>query len=185
MKKLAVAQVVFGILVVGSLLYWGSWLSDGYLYADGAISGTDTNYIGVFGNPGRVPLIDVWSVIYFSLGIAVLCCGIAHYFTAGRQAGGTEGYTWGVRLAVVQVVLGAVIVGSLVWFIGWVELDYGSYINVMDGVGPIPIEIGPDPSWLVRLNAWKVISFMLGLLVLGCGAAQFIIARRIGSNEAG
>ncbi len=67
MKKLAIAQIVLGVLVVGSLIYWGEWLSTGYLYAEGTVPGTDI-HVGVFGNPGRVPLLEIWPFIYFSLG---------------------------------------------------------------------------------------------------------------------
>lgn len=130
MKKLAIAQIVLGMLVVGSLIFWAGWVSNGYLYGEGTVPGTDTHVMGVFGNPGRVPLLEIWPLIYLSLGLVVLGCGIAQYLTARRQAGGIEGQGWGIRLAITQIVLGAVIVGSLVWFIGWVELDYGPYTKL-------------------------------------------------------
>ena len=76
MKKLAIAQIVLGILVVGSLIFWAGWVSTGYLYAEGTVPGTDTHVI-VFGNPGHVPLLEAWPFIYFSLGILVFGCGIA------------------------------------------------------------------------------------------------------------
>jgi len=174
MKKLAIAQIVLGMLVVGSLIFWAGWVSTGYLYAEGTIPGTDI-HTGVFENPGRVPLLEIWPLIYFSLGLVVLGCGIAQYLTARRQAGGIGGQAWGISLAITQIALGAVIVGSLVWYIGWVELDYGPYTKLVEGVGEV--EIRPVPSWLMRLIFWKAVSFILGLAILGCGTAQLVKAR--------
>ena len=66
--------------------------------------------------------------------------------------------------------------GSLVWFIGWVELDYGSYTKLIED-GTVEVEMHPLPGWIMRLISWKTVSFILGLLVLGCGIAQFLKAR--------
>ena len=79
-----------------------------------------------------------------------------------------------MKLAVTQIVLGALIVGSLVWFIGWVEWDYGSYTILREG---IEVEMLHLPGWMVRMISWKAASFVLGLGVLGCGMAQFVKAR--------
>ncbi len=79
-----------------------------------------------------------------------------------------------MKLAITQIVLGVLIVGSLVWFIGWVEWDYGSFTKL---IRDIEVEFHPLPGWTMRLISWKVVSFMLGLSVLGCGIAQFIKAR--------
>ena len=91
------------------------------------------------------------------------------------------GQAWGMRFAITQIVLGVVIVGSLVWFMGWVELDYGSYTKLYKDV---EVVIHPLPGWIMRLISWKVVSFVLGLAVLGCGTAQFIKARGVGSEKA-
>ena len=176
MKKLAFTQIVLGMLVVGSLIFWAGWVSTGYLYAEGTVPGTDTHVIGVFGNPGRVPLLEIWPFIYFSLGIIVFGFGIAQYLNARRQDAGIGRQAWGIRFAITQIVLGVVIVGSLVWFIGWIELDYGSYTKLVESVGEV--EVHPLPGWIMRLIFWKVVSFILGLAVLGVGIAQFINARR-------
>ena len=87
MKKLAIAQMVLGVLVVGSLIFWVGWVSTGYLYAEGTVPGTDI-HVGVFGNPGRATLLDTWPLVYFAPGLAVIGCGIAQYFKARRQAAG-------------------------------------------------------------------------------------------------
>ncbi len=79
-----------------------------------------------------------------------------------------------MKLAITQIVLGALIIGSLVWFIGWVEPDYGSVTRLIEGV---KVEIRPLPGWIARLISWKAASFVLGLSVLGLGIAQFVKAR--------
>jgi len=174
MKRLAIAQIVLGMLVVGSLIFWAGWVSTGYLYAEGTLPGTDTHVIGVFGNPGRVPLLEIWLLVYLFLGIVVFGFGIAQYLNTRRQAVGIGRQAWGIRFAITQIVLGAVIVGSLVWFIGWVELDYGSYTRLYNDV---EVVIHPSPEWIIRLISWKVVSFILGLAVLSCGTAQLVKAR--------
>ncbi len=80
-----------------------------------------------------------------------------------------------MKLAITQIVLGALIVGSLVWFIGWVEWDYGSFTILREG---IEVEMLPLPGWIVRMISWKVFSFVLSLSVLGCGIAQYFKARQ-------
>ena len=174
MKKLALTQIVPGALVVGSLVYWMGWLSTGYLYAEGTVPGTDI-HVGVHSQPGRATLFfETWPFIYFSLGIVVFGFGIAQYLNARRQAVGIGRTAWGIGFAITQIVLGAVIVGSLVWFIGWVELDYGSYTKLYEDV---EVVIRPLPGWIMRLIAWKVVSFVLGLAVVGCGVAQLLRTR--------
>ncbi|MFC1864380.1 hypothetical protein ACFLYG_00940 [Chloroflexota bacterium] len=76
-----------------------------------------------------------------------------------------------MKLTITQIVLGVLIIGSLVWFIGWVEWDYGSFTILREG---IEVEMLPVPGWIVRMISWKAVSFMLGLSVLGCGMAQFV-----------
>ena len=76
-----------------------------------------------------------------------------------------------MKLAITQIVLGVLIIGSLVWFIGWVEPDYGSFTKLIEDV---EVEFHPLPGWIVRLISWKAASFVLSLSVLGCGIAQFL-----------
>ncbi len=76
-----------------------------------------------------------------------------------------------MKLTITQIVLGVLIIGSLVWFIGWVEWDYGSFTILREG---IEVQMLPLPGWIVRMISWKAVSFMLGLSVLGCGIAQFV-----------
>lgn len=159
MNKLAIIQIILGALVVGSLIYWMGWLSSGYHIREGIAP--DGTIIRSFPLLIPNPALDVWSIHYPALGLADLGCGIAQYFRTGRK-----------RLAVAQTVLGVLVVSSLVWFIGWVEWDYGPYIRVTERYGEI--EMKHLPGWEMRLMIWKVVSFIIGLGVAYCGAAQLI-----------
>ena len=81
------------------------------------------------------------------------------------------------KLADTQIVLGAFIIGLLVWFIGWIEYDYSPITKLYQDV---EVVMRPSPGWIMQLISWKVTSFLLGLSVLGCGIAQFVKARRWG-----
>jgi len=79
-----------------------------------------------------------------------------------------------MKLAITQIVLGVLIISSLVWFIGWVEPDYGSFTKLIEDV---EVEFHPLSGWIIRMISWKAASFVLGLSVLGCGIAQFVKVR--------
>ena len=80
-----------------------------------------------------------------------------------------------MKLAITQVVLGIIIIGLLVWFVGWVEPDYGSVTRLIDG---IEVELNPTSGWTILLITWKASSFVLGLAVLSCGILQYSRVRR-------
>ncbi len=179
MKKLAIAQIILGILVVGSLVFWIGWVQTGYHDAFGV--DPDGNIrIRILGLVASRPLIGVWAVIYFMLGSSVLGLGIAQYFKARRSKIAEEdklevsNENRGVRLSMTQIVLGALIIGSLVWFIGWVEWNYHPVTRLIEGV---KVEIRPLPGWMIRMISWKTASFMLGLMVIGCGIVQLVKER--------
>ncbi len=83
MKKLAIIQIILGILVVGSLIYWGAWVSTGYHNSVG--TDPDGNIIHVLGLHKPNPLMNAWAIAYCMLGLSVLGCGIAQYIKARRQ----------------------------------------------------------------------------------------------------
>ena len=84
MKKLAIAQIVLGILVVGSLVFWIGWVQTGYHDAFGVDPDGNIRF-RILGLLKPNPLMGVWVVIYFMLGLSVFGCGIAQYFKARRS----------------------------------------------------------------------------------------------------
>ncbi len=156
MKKLAVVQIILGGLIIGSLIYWEGRLSPGYHNLEG--TAPDGMRIFIMPMLRMNPGLIAWELLYPALGLAVLGCGIARYFK-----------TRSIRLAVAQIALGAVIVSSLVWFIGWAEWDYGPYTTMYKG---IEVELHRPPGWEARLIIWKVVSFILGLGIMGTGIVQ-------------
>ncbi len=84
MTKLAITQIVLGILVVGSLVFWMVWVQTGYHDAFGV--DPDGNIrIRILGLTKQNPLEPAWMVTYFMLGLSVLGSGIAQYFKARRK----------------------------------------------------------------------------------------------------
>ena len=76
-----------------------------------------------------------------------------------------------MKLAYTQIALGVLIIGVLVWFIGWVEYDHSPFtVTWYD----IEVEMQPLPGWHMRLIYWKVASFVPGLAILGCGIGQLL-----------
>ena len=89
MKKLAIAQIVLGVFVVGYLLFWANRISAGYNIHEGLVPGTDiVLHCMALIKPN--PLITAWSLIFLALGLAVIGCGMLQYFEARRQATGKE-----------------------------------------------------------------------------------------------
>lgn len=167
MKKLAIVQIILGALVVGSLIYWIGSISSGYHIREGILpDGTIRRELGLL---APNPALDVWSILYPALGLAVLGCGIAQYLGTSEK-----------RLAIAQIVLGVLVISSLVWFIGWVEWNYGPYIWVTEQYGEIQMK--HLPGWEMRLIIWKIACFILGLSVVATGIVQKV---KVGRHEAG
>ena len=166
MKKLAIVQIILGALIVGSLIYWIGWISSGYHIWEATLP--DGYIVRESGFPASNPALHVWSILYLALGLAILGCGIAQYFGTGEK-----------RLAAAQIALGVLVISSLIWFIGWVEWDYGPCIRVMEPYGEI--EMNHLPGWEMRLTIWKITCFILGLSVVGTGIVQKV---KVGRDEA-
>ena len=80
--KLAIAQMVLGVLILASLFWFGAWVEPSFTHirippAEGSSVVTE-----IFRNPGRnIPMMS-WIALYLVLGLAVLGCGIAQYLKA-------------------------------------------------------------------------------------------------------
>lgn len=80
------------------------------------------------------------------------------------------------KLAIVQVALGMLIIGSLVYWMGWLSTGYHVYQGTIPGSNNTLGSMGL-PAYNPFLNVWKVGFLALGLSVLGCGIVQYIRAR--------
>ncbi len=83
MKKLAIAQIVLGILAVGSLVAWNVWVSPGYHIREGILP--DGNTIRSMGLLKANPLMGAWTVVYLVLGLSVFGCGLAQLVKATHK----------------------------------------------------------------------------------------------------
>jgi hypothetical protein len=170
MKRLAVAHIVLGILIIGSLVFWYLAILDGYLDFDGTVPQGDVG-VTVFMMPGYVGSLEIWRFGHLFLGLLVTVFGIARYITARRQEKtGQESGNW---LAVTHIALGGLIIASLIWFIGWVEFDYNNPVVIQEG---LEITLHYVSGWYARLILWKAIAFTLGLAIAGCGVFELIKA---------
>ena len=85
MKKLAIAQIILGVSVIGYFISWANWISPGYYLHEGLIPGTDT-VLHCMALLMPNPLITAWSFIFLALGLAVTGFGMLQYFEARRRA---------------------------------------------------------------------------------------------------
>ena len=80
--KLAIAQIVLGVLSVGALLGFSVWVEPGFYHVQlPAIEGSNV-VTEVFSNPGRnIPMIS-WKGVSLVIGLSVLGFGIAQFVKA-------------------------------------------------------------------------------------------------------
>jgi len=82
-----------------------------------------------------------------------------------------------VKLAIAQIVLGALIMASLFWFTAWVEPGF-THIRIPSAEGgDVITDIFLNPGRNVPMRSWMAVYLALGLAVLGCGIAQYLKAR--------
>jgi hypothetical protein len=166
MKKLSVIQIILGLLIIGSLAFWYLAVLDGYLTFEGTIPGTGLEAI-VSRNPGSGLELGIWVCCYLALGLLITGFGIAGFVSGHRSE--STGQKPGGWISVVQIALGALVIVSLVWFIGWVEFSYDTPVIVHEGV---EVTLHYVSGWYMKMISWKIISFMQGIAVTGCGILQ-------------
>ena len=166
MKKLAINQIVLGILIIGSFFVFLVFVTPGYYNQE--IIDTEGNIIGnVLGLHKLNMLLIIWTFIYPALGLAVLGCGIAQLIQARRNS-------INKGLIIAQITLGALFLVSMVVFIIWAEPNWQPMPVEREIAGVQAAIIRHSPNWVILLIAWKVNSFILGLGVICCPAAQLI-----------
>jgi hypothetical protein len=79
-----------------------------------------------------------------------------------------------MKLSITQIALGVLIIGLLVWYIGWVEPETGVYYQDIEGA---QVELVPVSGWVSGVVVWKAVSFLLGLAIITCGFIQYKQAR--------
>lgn len=85
-KKLAIAQIVLGLLVVGSFFAFINWVFDGYYVYEGTIPDSDVGVRVLLNpNPAIPNLVKIWQFVYLGLGVVVIGCGIAQFIKLIRE----------------------------------------------------------------------------------------------------
>jgi len=174
MKKLAIIQIILGILIIGSLFVF-ILLVPGYNHEE--LIDSEGNVIGfILGLHKLNEILIIWMFIYLALGLAVTGCGIAQLVQTMRNS-------ISKGLTVTQITLGVFVLVSLVVFIIWAEPGWQPISVDGELIGhPEAVMIRHNPDWVVLLIAWKAVSFILGLGVTCCNATQLIKARAKDGN---
>ncbi|MFC1918739.1 hypothetical protein ACFLUN_00850 [Chloroflexota bacterium] len=81
------------------------------------------------------------------------------------------------RLAIVQIILGALIISSLVAFVIWIEPSF-YHVEFFNEEGIRTGGVFFNPGRNIRMRAFETVYLVLGLSVLGCGIAQFVKSKR-------
>jgi hypothetical protein len=109
-------------------------------------------------NPGANTVMRNWLLFYAGLGLVVLAAGIASFFFKTDISK--------TRLALVQTVLGGLVIVSLIVFIFGVEPDWAPYSKLSDHTGNLVV-MRHDPGWVATQIIWKTAVILLGLGILG------------------
>jgi hypothetical protein len=159
--KISIIYTVLGVLVVLSVVLFSGMIESGYWYSQGndGVYGVISN-----GNPGANTAMRNWILCYAGLGVAVLAAGIVSFFLKSR--------IYKVWLALVQTVLGGLVMVSLVVFMLWVEPNWASYTKVSDYTGNL-IVMSHDSGWVIKQIIWKAAGILVGLGVAGTGFMQW------------
>lgn len=83
LRRLAIAQIVLGVLVVGSFFAFVNWVAHGYYVYQGMVPGSDI-IVRMHVNPGQATIFETWQLVYLALGLVVIICGIAQLVKARR-----------------------------------------------------------------------------------------------------
>jgi hypothetical protein len=155
--KQSIIYTVLGFLLVLSAVLFSSLIEPGYWQT----KGFDSAYRVISNaNPGANTAMRNWLLFYTGLGLVVLAAGIAFFFL---KTGISK-----TRLALIQTVLGGLVIVSLIVFVFWVEPDWLPYTKLSDHTGNL-IVMSHDTAWVAGQIIWKVAVILLGLGVMVSG----------------
>jgi hypothetical protein len=165
--KISIIQITLGLLLVLSAILFSGLIESGYWQT----KGIDGEY-GVMsnGNPGANTAMRTWLLCYAGLGLAIQVASIVSLFLKARSSK--------AGLAMVLTILGGLVIVSLVVFMLWMEPDWSSYLKYMESVGS-QVLMHHDPAWVVTQIIWKVVSFLVGLGVVGVAWLQLLRLKRL------
>ncbi len=171
--KLSITQMILGILITAAACYIVGWMIFGVpsLLHTPVLGGNGAmNYTDVIPDHEALFIVARYaSGLLFGLGLVVLATGSIQVTQAGKRT---------TILALFQMISGVLIAA-------------GSYLILYRGYPtsftvPVPegsellrhMFINPGPL-IIRAQSLTALIFLLSLLVLGTGTAQYIKARRI------
>jgi len=158
--KSALIQIFSGILIIILIVVFVQFVEPGY--HNGIVLDKDGNVIGqMMGLQVRNIPFEIWILSYSVLGLAVFGFGIAQFVYAWRKKNST-------LLAIIQISLGVLVIGSVVFFLVKAEPHYTLYARILEGSSRFSI-MQKDPSWIFHQIFWKEAAFIPGLLSVGGG----------------
>jgi len=83
-----------------------------------------------------------------------------------------------MKLAITQMTLGLLIIGSLFAFAVWIEPGF-YHVEILNEAGIVTGGAFFNPGRNIPMRTWQAIYLVLGLSVLGCGIAQYLKARGV------
>lgn len=176
MKKLAITQIIIGILLLASFFVYIFLVEPGYSKLEVIDGGGNViGYWEILGLHRFNPVAAVWMFGFPVLGVATTVLGIAGLVKALRGSVGK-------RFAVSQIVLGGLALVMMAVFVIRVQPTWHTIPFVAGDLGlppgtgnnglPGDSSLRYNPSWVVLMTGWKVVSFMLGPAISACGAIQ-------------
>jgi hypothetical protein len=162
--KTSIIQILSGVLILVLIVIFTQFVLPGY--HNDIVLDKNGNVIGqVMGlQPVNIPLI-IWSILYFFLGMAGFISGVIQLINTFRRR-------TSFGLTTVQICLGVLIIGSMIFFLVKAEPRYTLYAKILEGtVGPI---MQKEPGWIFHQIFWKEAAFIPGLLIIVCGITDFL-----------
>lgn len=167
----SIILMILGALTVGSFFFFFTSVQTEYgwwFYADGTpMRRAYSIYSPIAG----------WILLYLFSALAIFICGIIQTITTLRRSSGeTENHLF-KRLAIIQIGLGVLVVASLIWYLAWLEPNWRPEFTFF-GSDNSKLVLHHSAGWLKLLIAWKVATFVLGLVVIGLGLGRLTKIRQ-------